>query len=481
MDMDDPDEPWYARVKRAPQVQSAGILFSEREREREKEQKDHREGFSLSVPSSRLGSPRIGSRVGSPMPPRVTTPGIAGTATRKLDHWTALHPSCTTTPTGFSSSHLTQQSTSSHGGCEMSVPGTPSPPHPRPLPTPPPGDSTLHAGDPMPTKPLKRKGKNATTPERSIDSAQDHPHPASASFVHPRLRPHQSDSLPSAHSHGEQDSSLNTMRSPQPVTDYHRETIKSANDAIAPPPAVDSEQHQQLQPLPLPPAPPPLPEVWEETVQPPENFTMVSSWIYRSSFPSRRHFGFLRGLGLRNILTLVLETYPTGHKQWLKEEGIGLLQFGLPGNKEPFVHIPPQQIAAALAALLDRRNHPILVHCNKGKHRTGCLVGCLRKMQQWSLTAIFEEYRRFASPKPRAMDQEFIELFDTRLVWAALGENARWLPHWAVLPLPPPQLCRSISTLEYSGSDDRLEGVSEDDEEYEEEEEEPGMRLVRGM
>jgi protein tyrosine/serine phosphatase len=42
----------------------------------------------------------------------------------------------------------------------------------------------------------------------------------------------------------------------------------------------------------------------------------------------------------------------------------------------------------ALSALLDVRTHPILIHCNKGKHRTGCLVGCLRKVQCWSHTYV---------------------------------------------------------------------------------------------
>lgn len=73
--------------------------------------------------------------------------------------------------------------------------------------------------------------------------------------------------------------------------------------------------------------------------------------------------------------------------------------------------IPDEKIRRALSVVLDKRNHPLLIHCNKGKHRTGCLVGCLRKMQCWSSTAIFEEYRRFSFPKSRAMDQLFIELF----------------------------------------------------------------------
>lgn len=339
------EEPWYAAVKRAPQVQSAGIIFSEREKEKG-------------------GSPRasrVGSRVASPLP-------------------------------------------------------TPQSPHP---------SSLKRSMSPAVTMRLRNSTVSSSEPSSPL-----HPHPPTPPHPLPRLLPARASST---------SPSLQERRLPL------LGPIPSSEDQPAVPP------------------PPPPPEVWDEPVQPPENFSMVSSWVYRSSFPSRRHFRFLSGLGLRSVLTLVLETYPEGHAQFLRQEGISLMQFGLPGNKEPFVHVPPGQIAAALAALLDRRNHPILVHCNKGKHRTGCLMGCLRKMQQWSLTAIFEEYRRFASPKPRAMDQEFIELFDTRLVWAAVGDNVKWLPHWAVLPLPPPQLCRSPSLSE------------------EEEEEEPGMRLERGM
>jgi len=45
------------------------------------------------------------------------------------------------------------------------------------------------------------------------------------------------------------------------------------------------------------------------------------------------------------------------------------------------------------------------------QHRTGCLVGTLRRLQTWSLTAIFDEYRRYSHPKSRQMDLQFIEAF----------------------------------------------------------------------
>ncbi|KAF9107521.1 hypothetical protein BGX27_008705 [Mortierella sp. AM989] len=170
---------------------------------------------------------------------------------------------------------------------------------------------------------------------------------------------------------------------------------------------------------------------YPEDVCPPDNFNMVSTWIYRSSFPKKKNFSFLKKLGLKSILTLILEDYPDQNMKFLKENNVTLFQFGIAGNKEPFVQIPDDKISAALAVLLDRRNHPILIHCNKGKHRTGCLIGCLRKLQHWSHTSIFDEYRRFSHPKSRSMDQQFIELFDSREAWKVI--DPKWIPDWKTL------------------------------------------------
>lgn len=172
-------------------------------------------------------------------------------------------------------------------------------------------------------------------------------------------------------------------------------------------------------------------ESHDKELIPPDNFAMVNSWVYRSSFPKKKHFQFLKTLGLRSVLTLILEDYPEQNIQFLDENGIRFFQYGIPGNKEPFVQIPSETITAALATILDRRNHPMLIHCNKGKHRTGCLIGCLRKLQQWSLTTIFDEYRRFSFPKSRSMDQEFIELYSEQAVWPQI--QPEWLPKWTVL------------------------------------------------
>ncbi|KVI10659.1 Protein-tyrosine phosphatase, active site-containing protein [Cynara cardunculus var. scolymus] len=105
--------------------------------------------------------------------------------------------------------------------------------------------------------------------------------------------------------------------------------------------------------------------------------------------------------------------YPEHNVEFLKANRIRLFQFGIEGTKEPFVNIPEDAIREALKVVLDVRNHPVLIHCKRGKHRTGCLVGCLRKIQRWCLTSIFDEYQRFAAAKARLSDQRFMELFDT--------------------------------------------------------------------
>lgn len=148
------------------------------------------------------------------------------------------------------------------------------------------------------------------------------------------------------------------------------------------------------------------------SLTPPENFGPVINKIYRSSFPQPPNFAFLKTLKLKSVLCLIPEEYPKTHEEFFEKEGIKLFQMGMSGNKEPFVKISSDLITEAVKIVMNPENQPILIHCNRGKHRTGCLVGVLRRLQGWSLTIIFDEYRTFAAPKERPMDQQFIELYD---------------------------------------------------------------------
>jgi tyrosine-protein phosphatase SIW14 len=100
--------------------------------------------------------------------------------------------------------------------------------------------------------------------------------------------------------------------------------------------------------------------------------------------------------------------YSQENLDFLNNQGIEIFHYRLVGNKEPFLVLDNVQISDALEKVLDPKNHPILVHCNKGKHRVGCLVGILRKYHSWSMASIFDEYRRFAGQKLCIADQEVI-------------------------------------------------------------------------
>ncbi|KAJ3290747.1 hypothetical protein HDU76_007365, partial [Blyttiomyces sp. JEL0837] len=141
-------------------------------------------------------------------------------------------------------------------------------------------------------------------------------------------------------------------------------------------------------------------------VVPPLNFAMVAQGVYRSGYPNKKNFPFLKNLKLKTIMYVCSDDMGEENLNFIAENNIQLFQYNVKGNKEPFQEIDQDDIAKALVQVLDIRNHPILIHCNKGKHRIGCLVGCLRKLQGWSLTSIFDEYQRFSGAKLRIPDLE---------------------------------------------------------------------------
>ncbi|KAK9735817.1 hypothetical protein RND81_04G230300 [Saponaria officinalis] len=142
---------------------------------------------------------------------------------------------------------------------------------------------------------------------------------------------------------------------------------------------------------------------------PPINFSMVEEGLYRSGFPQPSNFPFIETLNLKSIIYLCTEPYPEEHCKFLESHNIQLFQFGIEGTKET---VPEAVISKALRILIDVRSYPVLIHCKRGKHRTGCVVGCLRKLQNWCMSSVFEEYQRFAGAKARITDMKFMESYD---------------------------------------------------------------------
>ncbi|PHT48944.1 hypothetical protein CQW23_13152, partial [Capsicum baccatum] len=148
----------------------------------------------------------------------------------------------------------------------------------------------------------------------------------------------------------------------------------------------------------------------------PTNFSAVEdNCIYRCGFPQPSNFPFLQSLNLNSIICLSLEPYPEENLEFLKFNKVKLFQFGMDGTKEPST-MSRSAITEALKVLTDIRNHPVLIHCKRGKHRTGLVVGCLRKWQSWCLSSVMDEYKQFAGAKWRETDGRFLETFDVSCI-----------------------------------------------------------------
>ena len=136
--------------------------------------------------------------------------------------------------------------------------------------------------------------------------------------------------------------------------------------------------------------------------------------VFRSGYPNEKNYPFLQKLGIKTVVYLCRQPYLPSNRQQLTAMGINIVQFKTDGNLEPFTEIDDSIIVDALRCVIDTQRHPVLVHCEKGNHRTGCLIGCLRKLMNWSLTDIFAEYRRHTGGNVRILDLQCIELFECK-------------------------------------------------------------------
>eukprot|EP00040_Diaphanoeca_grandis_P006477 m.37603 g.37603 ORF g.37603 m.37603 type:complete len:194 (-) comp17716_c0_seq1:60-641(-) len=145
---------------------------------------------------------------------------------------------------------------------------------------------------------------------------------------------------------------------------------------------------------------------------PPLNFGMVTTGVFRSGYPNSKNFPFLKKLGIRTIVYLCPAEYLSANKMFAQQNFVTIHHFSMgEGNLEPFVSVPSSVIEKALSCVADKSQHPVLIHCDKGNHRTGLFVGCLRRAMNWSLTPTFAEYRRYTGNNVRVMDLQNIERF----------------------------------------------------------------------
>ncbi|CAK4033362.1 hypothetical protein DOTSEDRAFT_75925 [Lecanosticta acicola] len=172
------------------------------------------------------------------------------------------------------------------------------------------------------------------------------------------------------------------------------------------------------------------------TEGPPKNFGTVADdenyRIYRSAFPGNVNVDFLKTKNINTVITLVnfesfaIDEGRRGVAQFIEENSIQHVSIPITPNKEKDgTSTSVESICEALIHVINPANYPLYIHCNQGKHRTGCVVACFRKCQGWAIDKIIEEYDVYALGKSRKEDVAFIEAFDTAAVYKYAKEREK--------------------------------------------------------
>lgn len=143
------------------------------------------------------------------------------------------------------------------------------------------------------------------------------------------------------------------------------------------------------------------------------NFGNVIPDVYRAGCPEAEDHIFLQSLGLKTMLSLIDKKRPEAFEAFIEQNGIKHVVAHLEGTKHG---IPIGPVEHILSIVLDKRNYPLLIHCNHGRHRTGCIVAIVRKINGMEVASVIEEYKHFSAPKPRDIDIDYITKFSVESV-----------------------------------------------------------------
>lgn len=157
----------------------------------------------------------------------------------------------------------------------------------------------------------------------------------------------------------------------------------------------------------------------------PDNFGVVyPGIIYRSACPRASNFNFLESLHIRTIISLRQEEYSEEDLHYFTKHHINYYHIAMPGSKHrkndcissssnPDISDVDDLVRKTLQLLLNKENWPVLLHCSRGKHRTGIVIGCLRALMNWPVGNRLQEYISFSHPKEREVDEEYIQNFSS--------------------------------------------------------------------
>lgn len=158
---------------------------------------------------------------------------------------------------------------------------------------------------------------------------------------------------------------------------------------------------------------------------PPAVFAVVESGLFRSSAPEESAVPFLLKFSFKHVIYLSQDIIPKVVTRALESHGTTVHNIGLDAWEQGLFG-QTRLVKESLELVLHRDNLPALLCCSSGMVQSAIVVGCLRRMQVWSLASIFAEYRFFAGALAQVEHEQLIEVFDTSSVCV----RSELMPHW---------------------------------------------------
>ena len=115
----------------------------------------------------------------------------------------------------------------------------------------------------------------------------------------------------------------------------------------------------------------------------PIGFGEILPGVYRSAYPKKSNYDFLKTLALKTLISLQPQDLRFELKEYCSDHNIEIIEANVGTNQEPFVVMSGSIVNEVINITNDTLKHPILIFCNNGKLRTSCVVGCIRRVNNW--------------------------------------------------------------------------------------------------
>lgn len=199
-------------------------------------------------------------------------------------------------------------------------------------------------------------------------------------------------------------------------------TTSAAAAAAAASAAASAARASPLQQNPYNPKLPPL--------IPPFRFCMIEQGIYRGAYPSLKNLRFIKRLKLNTIISLISldknET-TTDLTEFCEYENIKHIVHNVSKYDDDKFSHTPQLTSTLLSLLINIQFHPLYIHCRDGAHNTGIVIMCLRKLQNWTESCIYDEFIRYTKSNDISFkEKQFVESFNSVISVPLVVPNWLW-------------------------------------------------------